>query len=272
MNAFRRLLQTAGGQPPLGTWIMSASAIVAEAIGHAGFDWGVIDMEHTPLEMMGVMHMLQAVGNTRMLPVVRVPWNDAVMVKRVLDAGATTVLFPFVQNADEARRAVAATRFPPEGIRGMAGMSRASRFGTTPNFLQTANQHIGVILQIETAQAVEQLEAIAAVPGVDALFLGPADLAGSLGVPGQSTHPRVLAVMADAVRRAKAFGKPIGTLALTQDNATRFRALAFDYMAVAADLSLVMQGAAATLRALRTQEGSGHVHTLSHGTHTDGTG
>src|SRR4249920_1661109 len=133
MNSFSRLLKSAGHQPPLGCWVMSASVIVAEAMGHAGFDWGVIDMEHTPLDVMGVMHMLQAVGNTRMLPVVRVPWNDAVMVKRVLDAGATTVLFPMVQDAEEARRAVAATRFPPEGIRGVAGMSRASRFGTTPN-------------------------------------------------------------------------------------------------------------------------------------------
>lgn len=269
MNAFRRLLKSAGSQPPLGGWVMSASAIVAEAMGHAGFDWGVIDMEHTPLEMMGVMHLLQAVGNTRMLPVVRVPWNDAVMVKRVLDAGAPTVMFPFVQNADEARHAVAATRFPPEGVRGMAGMSRASRYGTTPNYLQTANQHIGVIVQIETAQAVAQIEAIAAVPGIDALFLGPADLAGSLGLPGQSTHAAVVAMMTDAVRRAKAVGKPIGTLALSQEAATRYRAMAFDYLAVAADMGLVMQGAAATLRALRTQDGSNHVHTLSHGTHTD---
>lgn len=269
MNAFSRLLQSAGHQPPLGCWVMSASAIVAEAIGHAGFDWGVIDMEHTPLDMMGVMHMLQAVGNTRMLPVVRVPWNDAVMVKRVLDAGATTVLFPMVQDAEEARRAVAATRFPPEGVRGMAGMSRASRFGTVPNYLQTANQQIGVIVQIETPQAINQIEAIAAVPGIDALFVGPADLAGNLGLPGQPLHASVLALVADAVSRARAAGMPIGTLALTPEAATRYRAMAFDYLAVAADLSLVMQGAAATLRALRTQEGGGHVHTLSRGTRTD---
>ncbi|HSV59239.1 MAG TPA: aldolase/citrate lyase family protein [Variovorax sp.] len=269
MNPFSRLLKSAGSQPPLGCWVMSASAIVVEAIGHAGFDWGVIDMEHTPLEMMGVMHMLQAVGNTRMLPVVRVPWNDAVTVKRVLDAGATTVLFPMVQDADEARRAVAATRFPPEGVRGIAAMSRASRFGTTPNYLQTANQQIGVIVQIESAAAVAQIEAIAAVPGIDALFIGPADLAGSLGLPGETTHAKVLGLIAEAVQRAKAVGKPIGTLALTQDAATRYRAMAFDYLAVAADLSLVMHGAAATLRALRTQDGSGHVHTLNRGTQTD---
>ncbi|NRF69664.1 2-dehydro-3-deoxyglucarate aldolase [Aquincola sp. S2] len=269
MNSFRRLLRAAGHQPPLGAWIMSASPIVAEAVGLAGFDWGVVDMEHAPLDMMGVTHLLQALGNTRMATVVRVPWNDAVTVKRVLDAGAVTVMFPFVQSADEARQAVAATRFPPEGVRGMIGMSRGSRFGTTANYLQTANQQIGVIVQIESAAAVAQIEAIAAVPGVDALFVGPVDLSGSVGVPGQTLHADVLALMADAVRRAKAAGVPIGSLAFTADAATRYRAMAFDFLAVASDLNLLMQGAATTLRALRTQDGAAHVHTLSGGTNPE---
>lgn len=269
MNPFCQLLKSAGSSPPLGTWVMSASAIVAEAMGHAGFDWGVVDMEHTPLEMMGVVQMLQALGNTRMVPVVRVPWNDAVTVKRVLDAGAHTVLFPFVQDAGEARRAVAATRYPPEGVRGMAGMSRASKYGTEPQYLQKANRSIGVIVQLETPQAIEQLEAIAAVPGVDALFIGPADLSGTMGLPGQLAHASVLALMADAVARAKAVDMPIGSLALTQEGAAQFRAMGFDYLAVAADLSLMMHGAAATLRALRTQGGAQHVHSLASGTRTE---
>mgnify|MGYP000302384710 CR=1 FL=1 len=125
MNPFRQMLRAAGGKPPIGTWISSASPIVAEAVGHAGFDWGVVDMEHAPLDLMGVVHLLQALGNTKMLGVVRLPWNDAVVVKRLLDAGATTLLFPFVQNAGEAMRAVAATRYPPAGMRGMSGASRA---------------------------------------------------------------------------------------------------------------------------------------------------
>ena len=137
MNAFRQLLLARGAKPPIGTWIMSASPIVAEAVGYAGFDWGVLDMEHTPLDLMTLVHLLQAAGNTKMVPVVRVPWNDTVTVKRVLDAGAETLLFPFIQNAEEAQRAVAATRYPPEGVRGMAGMGRASRFGTTPDFFKT---------------------------------------------------------------------------------------------------------------------------------------
>ena len=119
MNAFRQLLQSSGSHPPVGTWISSASSIVAEAIGHAGFDWGLVDMEHAPLDVMGVVHILQALSGTKMHSVVRVPWNDAVTVKRVLDAGAPTVMFPYVQTPDEARRAVAATRYPPQGVRGM---------------------------------------------------------------------------------------------------------------------------------------------------------
>ena len=154
MSAFKQMLHAAGGQPPIGSWVMSASPIVAEAMGCAGFDWGVIDMEHAPLDMMEVVHLLQAVAGTKMLPIVRVPWNDTVTVKRVLDAGAVTLLFPFVQNADEACRAVAATRYPPEGVRGMAGMSRGSRFGTIANYFKAANQLISVIVQLEKPDAV----------------------------------------------------------------------------------------------------------------------
>lgn len=212
MNAFRQLLESAAGKAPIGTWIMSASPLVAEAIGHAGFDFGVVDMEHTPLDMMEVVHLLQALSATKMVPIVRVPWNDSVVVKRVLDAGATTVLFPFVQDEAEARRAVAATRYPPDGHRGMAAMSRASRFGTTPNYVGTANEHVGVVVQLETAAALGRIEAIAAVPGIDALFIGPADLSASMGHVGQLMHPAVLEATTHAIAKAKAAGKPVGTL------------------------------------------------------------
>jgi 2-keto-3-deoxy-L-rhamnonate aldolase RhmA len=270
MNAFRQLLQACGSQPPLGTWISSASPIVAEAMGHAGFEWGVIDMEHAPLDVMPVLQMLQAVGNTKLVSVVRVPWNDAVMVKRVLDAGATTVLFPFVQDADEARRAVAATRYPPAGLRGMSGMSRAAKFGTVPNYLKNADAGMGVIVQLETPQALTQLEAIGAVDGVDALFIGPADLSASMGHIGQFTHPEVMQVMADAARRCKAIGKPVGTVGGTPDVVTQYRAMGYDYLAVSSDIGLLMQGAAASLRALRMSGGETHVHSLQSGTRTEG--
>lgn len=269
MNPFRRLLKSAGHQPPLGCWLQSGSPLMAEAMGHAGFDWGVIDLEHLPPETAGITTLLQALGSSRLLPVLRLGWSDAMLVRRVLDSGAATLLFSRVRSAAEAHQAVATTRFPPDGVRGLSEFSRASRFGMLPGPLHSAQPPIGVIVQIDSAQAVAQIEAIAAVPGIDALFVDPAELATSLGLPGQPLHAQVLTQTADAVRRARQLDVPIGTLALTQQAATRYRAMAFDYLAVASDLGLVMQGAVATLRALRTQDGSGHVHTLSHGTHTD---
>jgi 2-keto-3-deoxy-L-rhamnonate aldolase RhmA len=268
MNAFRHLLKAAGHHPPVGTWIMSASPIVAEAVGHAGFDWGVIDMEHAPADLMEVVQLLQAVGNTKLVPVVRVPWNEPVTVKRVLDAGATTLLIPFVQNADEAKRAVAATRYPPEGTRGLAGMSRGSKFGTTPDYARSANKTVGAVLQLETPAALAQLEAIAAVPGVDSLFMGPGDLSAALGHPGNTTHPEVMALMADAARRCNAIGMPVGTVGGTPELVVQYRAMGFDYVAIGSDLGLLMRGAQAAVKALTTPEGETHVHSLTGGTRT----
>ena len=269
MNPFCQRLKSAGGHAPLGTWVMSASPIVAEAVGLAGFDWGVLDMEHTPLDLMDLVHLLQAVGNTKMVPVVRVPWNDTITVKRVLDAGAQTLLFPFVQNAAEAAQAVASTRYAPEGVRGMAGMSRASRFGTTPDYFRVANQSVGVVVQLETPQSIARLEEIAAVPGVDALFVGPGDLSGSMGHAGNLTHPDVMTLMTDAARRARAVGKPIGTVGGTPEVVTRYRAAGYDFVAVASDLGLLMRGAQAAVAALRTGGEAPQVHTLAEGTKTE---
>ncbi len=251
MNPFIQLLGKSRPQPPVGTWIMSASPIVAEAIGCAGFEWGVIDMEHTPLDLMNVVNMLQAVAGTALTPVVRVPWNDTVGIKRVLDAGAQTLLVPFVQDAEEARAAVAACRYPPEGLRGMAGMSRASRFGTAPNFFANANRDIGVIVQLETEASIERVDEIASVDGIDALFVGPGDLSGTMGFAGQLTHPDVLALTRKAVQRAKALGKPIGTVGGTPEVVALYREIGFDFIAIASDLGLLMRAAQAALHAVR---------------------
>ena len=268
LNPFMQLLRGAGGQPPLGTWIMSASALAAEAIGHAGFDWGVIDMEHSPIDFGDVVHLLQAVGNTKMVPVLRVPWNDAVMVKRALDAGAATLLFPFIESAQDAARAVAATRYPPQGVRGMAGMSRAARFGLDTEYLQTANRRIGVIAQLESRAGLAALAEIAAVPGVDALFIGPADLSADMGHVGQPMHPRVLEAMTNAARLAAQLGKPIGTIGGHAGEVAQYRAAGFQYLACGSDLGLMMSGAQAALRALHPQSGEVEVHTLAEGTQT----
>lgn len=251
MNPFMQLLASPGKTPPVGTWIMSASPIVAEAIGCAGFEWGVVDMEHTPLDLMTVVHLLQAIAGTPMLPLVRVPWNDTVGIKRVLDAGAQTLLVPFVQNAAEARAAVAACRYPPQGIRGMAAMGRASRFGTVPDFFSHANRSVGLIVQLETAEAIERIDEIAAVEGIDALFVGPGDLSGTMGFVGQLTHPEVIAVTRKAVDRAKALGKPIGTVGGTPEVVAQYREIGFDFIAIASDLGLLMRAAQAALHAVR---------------------
>ncbi len=270
MNPFRHLLLGAGSHPPIGTWIMSASPLVAEAIGHAGFDWGVLDMEHSPLDMSDVVHLLQAVGNTKLVPVVRVPWNDAVTVKRVLDAGATTIMFPFVQNSAEAARAVAATRYPPQGVRGLTTISRATKYGTMPDHTQSANRDMGVIVQLESPAALDELDSIAAVPGVDALFIGPGDLAAGMGHVGCALHPEVVARMTLAARRCAELGMPLGTLADNAGVATQYRAAGFTFVALGADLGHLMQGARHALRELRgqssTPETDVHVHTLAEGT------
>lgn len=274
MNPFRHLLLAAGSHPPIGTWLVSGSPLVAEALGHVGFDWALIDMEHAPVDLMDVVHLLQALGGTRTVPVVRVPWNEPVMVKRAVDAGAQTVMFPFVQNAAEARAAVAATRYPPAGVRGMSTMTRAARFGTQPNYLKTANEQMGVVVQMETMAALDALEDIAAVEGVDAVFLGPADLSASMGHVGQLSHPQVLDAMATAVRRCKSLGKPVGTIGATPEQVAQYRAMGFDFVALSGDLSLLVRGAQAALGALRTQEVGAHVHvhTLSGGTQPEGEG
>jgi 2-keto-3-deoxy-L-rhamnonate aldolase RhmA len=241
----------AGGGTPIGTWVMSASPLLAEATGHAGFDWAVLDMEHTPLDMGSLVSLLQATLGSHLLPIVRVPWNEPVTIKRVLDAGALTLLVPFVQNAEEARAAVAATRYPPQGIRGMAAMSRASKFGTVADHFAFANTQVGTIVQIETPAALAQIEAIAAVPGVDALFLGPGDLSGAMGLPGQTGHPDVQAAMQEAARRARAAGRRIGTVMGSVEQVQQCRAWGYDFVGIASDLGLYMRACTAALKALR---------------------
>ena len=276
MNAFKQLLQTvphgadartrsAHQRVPLGTWIMSASPMIAEAVGHAGFDWAVLDMEHSPLDVGGVVALLQALASTKVVPIVRLPWNDMVTCKRVLDAGATTVIVPFVQNAEEARRAAAAMRYPPTGVRGTAGMSRATRYGTQRLDTQAANAGVALIVQLETPQALEALEEIAAVDGVDALFVGPADLSATMGHGGDPRHPAVMKALAQAAERAHAAGIAIGTLAGTPEMATQVRAAGYDFIGLGTDLGLLVHAATASLAALRTPD-SDQVHSLAAGT------
>jgi len=263
-NPFKTLLARSGLSAgyPVGTFAMAASPLVAEALGVVGFDWAVVDMEHTPLDMDSLVRMLQAIAGTSMLPITRVPWNDTVMVKRVLDAGAQTVMFPFVQNADEARRAVAACRYAPHGVRGMAAMSRGSRFGTVPDYFKVANDAISVVVQIETPEALAQVDAIAGVDGVDSVFLGPGDLSGAMGHVGNPMHADVVAAMGRAVQRIHAAGKPVGSVAGTPEAVAVYRGIGIDYIGCASDLGLMMRQCAAVLGTIRSQKV--HVNTTGY--------
>ena len=271
MNPFRQLLKASRHRVPIGTWITSASPVVAEAVGVAGFDWGVIDMEHTTIDMMDALHLLQAVATTKMVPLVSVPWNDAATVKRVLDAGALTLMFPMIETADEARKAVSATRYPPAGHRGLSAMSRASRYGTLPNYVRHADASQGVVVQLETQAGLSELEAVCAVDGVDAVFVGPSDLSASLGHGGQLAHPSVMRAMGSIVQRCRAIGMPVGTVGQTPELVAQYRAMGFDYIGVASDLTLLMRGAHDAITALRTPDGETHVHSLTAGTRTTST-
>lgn len=239
---------------PVGSWVMSASPVVAEAMGCAGFDWAVVDMEHTPLDMMEVIHLLQAIAGTPMLPITRVPWNDTVLVKRVLDAGVQTLMFPFVQTVEEAKKAVAAAKYPPQGVRGMAAMSRGSRFGTVKDYFKVANEAVSVIVQIETPEAMSRMKEIASVEGVDSVFIGPGDLSGAMGHVGNLMHTEVVALMAEGVKACHSAGKPVGTVGGTPEAVATYRSAGFDYVACASDLGLMMRNCAAVLSTIRSQK------------------
>ena len=252
-NQFRAALAKG---TPFGTWLMSGAPATAEALGHAGFEFLVLDLEHVPVDAPQAIEHLRAIGNTPAAPVVRLPWNDAVWVKRVLDAGGQTVMVPFVQNATEARRAASATRYPPEGTRGVAAVHRASRYGADRTYLQQANAEIFLIVQLETPEAVAALPEIAAVPGVDALFLGPGDLSAAMGHMGEIGHPDVQAKIAEAAKAAHAAGRKIGIVGPTPEMVRRFLDYGYDFAAIASDMGMLNAKAAEHLAALRGQPAS----------------
>lgn len=237
-----------------GTWLMSGAPSTAEALGHCGFDFLVVDMEHVPVEMTDLANILRAIECTPAQAIVRLAWNDQVLVKRVMDAGARTLMFPFVENAEEARAAVSYTRYPPDGVRGVAAVHRGSRYGREPDYLKRANDAVAVILQLETPGAVDRLPEIAAVPGVDALFLGPGDLSAAMGLIGQIGHADVQAKIAQAASLARAAGKPIGIVGPNPDMVGRFISYGYSFAAVASDMGMMTGRAVEWQQALRGQE------------------
>jgi 2-dehydro-3-deoxyglucarate aldolase/4-hydroxy-2-oxoheptanedioate aldolase len=250
-NRFKSWLTSRPAKPPIGTWLMSGAPATAEALGFCGFDFLVVDMEHVPVDLSETIAILRAIAGTPAEPLVRLPWSDQVLVKRVLDAGARSVMFPFVQTAEEARRAVSYTRYPPDGVRGVAAIHRGSRYGRAPDYLKTAGDQIAVVLQLETPTAVERTAEIAAVDGCDALFLGPGDLSASMGHIGDIAHPEVQALIARAAELAHAAGKPIGIVGPNPDMVGRFLGYGYDWAAVASDMAMMTGRAVEWASALR---------------------
>lgn len=249
LNDFKRRLLA--GEPLDGLWMSLTSPVAAEALSLLGYDWLLFDTEHAPVEMAQVQPLLQAASAGESNLIVRPAWNDKVLIKRALDIGAQTLLVPFVQTADEAAAAVAATRYPPHGIRGVAGGTRASRYGLAKDYFEKANSQIAVIVQIETVDALARLEEIAAVPGVDGVFIGPSDLASSFGHLGNPGCDEVQAALKDAASRLKAVNMPSGILATNSEDARRYRSCGYAFVSCAVDLGVLVQGAAKILNDMR---------------------
>lgn len=239
LNSFKRAL--VAGKPQIGLWSSLCNPIATEILGGSGFDWLLIDGEHAPNDPVMVLSQLQALHGSATSPVVRMAWNDAVILKRHLDIGVQSFLIPFVQNAEEATRAVAATRFPQfgGGVRGFAAATRANRYGRVPNYHRRAHEELCVLVQVETRQALDNIEAIAAVEGIDGIFIGPADLSSDMGQLGNLSHPEVLAAISDAIRRIIAAGKPAGILTGVEAEAKRWLAEGATFVAVGSDVGVL---------------------------------
>ncbi len=239
LNHFKRAIKA--GQVQIGLWSCLSSHITVEVLAGAGFDWLVLDCEHSPNEMPMVLSQLQAASEGTAHVVVRPPWNDAVRIKGFLDAGVQSFLIPYVQNEEEARQAVAATRYPPRGVRGFAGATRASRFGRIKDYHARCEEEICVLVQVETRTALANLEAIAKVDGVDGVFIGPGDLSADMGFLGQPGHPDVTAVIDDAIGRIVACGNRAGILTGDENLARHFIDKGCLFTAVGSDVGLLVR-------------------------------
>lgn len=244
-NTLRRDLRA--GKTLIGCWASLASPITTEVLGVAGFDWVLLDGEHSPNDVTTFIPQLMALKDSASAPVVRPSSNDAVEIKRLLDAGFYNFLVPFVESADDARRAVAATRYPPQGIRGVSVSQRSNRYGAVKDYLQHINEQIAVIVQIESQDGLHAVREIAAVDGVDAVFVGPSDLAAAMGHLGNSAHPEVQAAIASVFEQVQAAGKPLGILAPVEADARRYMAMGASFVAVGSDLGVFRSGTQALI-------------------------
>ena len=242
VNMFKHALKE--GKPQIGIWSSLSSHIVAEVLAGAGFDWVLLDTEHSPNELPMVQSQLQAMTEGAATPIVRVPWNDMVMIKRFLDIGAQSLLVPYVQTPEEAKNAVSYTRYPPAGVRGFAGSTRATRYGRIKDYFKRVQDELCLLVQVETRKAMANIEAIAAVDGVDGVFIGPNDLSADMGYLGNWQHPEVWKVMEEAAKKIRKVGKAPGILVGEADG-RRCLDMGYLFVAVGADVGLLARGAEA---------------------------
>ena len=230
----------AADRPQVGMWVCSGSPIVAEIAAGSGLDWVLIDAEHSPNGLESILGQLYAVSAYPVAPVVRPPIGDVVVIKQYLDLGVQNLLVPMVDSAEQAAELVRAVRYPGGGIRGVgASLARSSRWNRVDDYLHTASSTVSLTVQIESATAVAAVAEIAAVDGVDALFVGPADLAASMGVLGEQSHPDVVAAVVKSIEAGRAAGKPVGVNAFVPDDAERYLAAGASFVAVGADVAIL---------------------------------
>ena len=242
-NLFKQALRA--GKPQIGLWSSLSSNYTVEVVAGAGFDWILLDSEHSPNDLESLLTQLQAAAPYPTTPIVRVPWNDMVTIKRVLDIGAQSLLVPYVSSADEAKAAVSFTRYPPAGVRGVAGTTRATRFGRVKDYAKRASEELCLLVQVETQAAVDNIEAICAVEGVDGVFIGPADLHASLGYTGEVANPKVKPLIDEAIRRIRKAGKAPGILTPNEADARHWLECGALFVAVGADVGILARGAEA---------------------------
>ena len=235
-NSFKRDLLA--GKKLIGCWSSLSNAITTEVLGVAGFDWILLDGEHSPNDMATYIPQLMALKDSKSAPVVRPTSNNSVELKRLLDAGFYNFLIPFVESADQAANAVSATRYPPQGIRGVSVSQRSNRYGTVPDYFKSINDHICVMVQIESRAGVAAAREISMVEGIDCVFVGPSDLAAGFGHLGNAGHPEVQAAIAAVFADAKACGKPTGILAPVEADARRYMEMGATFVGVGSDLGV----------------------------------
>lgn len=237
-NLFQQALRA--GRPQIGLWLGLGDPYTAELCATADFDWLLIDGEHGPNDLRSTLAILQAVAAYPAQPVVRVPHGEPAWIKQILEIGATTLLVPMVESAEQAQALVRAVRYPPQGLRGVgSGLARSSRWGARPAYLHEANAATCLLVQVETASALRQAAAIAAVDGVDGVFIGPSDLSASMGLLGQPDHPEVRAAITQAVQTVRAAGKAVGILATDPALAQHWLDQGATFVAVGVDATLL---------------------------------